>query len=117
MEGDAQKSDLLHNKFKLPNLHPFSCFALSTNIQNYNPDDITIWINQTSSSFPFGCTALHNYITGSDTISLKYQDYLYDMFNWATPTNAFKWRFTEATPGVLDFSKPDEAIIVLRSRG
>ena len=49
-------------------------------------------------TFAFG-TAIHmSYITDHNSHShTKYQNFIYDNFEWAVPENAMKWRLMEWT--------------------
>ena len=61
-------------------------------------------IEQVKSSFPFGSTVVYDHIVNTGEEDLKYQDYFYGLFNWATPTNVLKWRIMEQEEVVDTYS-------------
>lgn len=56
-------------------------------------------------------------MTGTEASHQLYRDYFFDMFNYVTPTNDFKWVSTESTRGVLKYDKADEMVQIFSERG
>ncbi|ELU08452.1 hypothetical protein CAPTEDRAFT_217971 [Capitella teleta] len=78
---------------------------------------ISLQINQTKSSFPFGSSVVHRYLVGEGELGVKYRDYFNGLFNWGTPNSDMKWRIMEPVKGEVDFEKTDEMIEVLLQNG
>ena len=54
-------------------------------------------VRQISHGFPFGSAVNADFMSGTDTQSMRYKTVFYDHFNYATIENALKWRQMEWT--------------------
>ncbi|OIW12854.1 hypothetical protein TanjilG_24787 [Lupinus angustifolius] len=71
-----------------------------------------VFINQTSSSFPFGVGINHNILTSKD-----YQRWFVSRFKYATFTNQMKWYSTEIVRGVENYTIADAMLKFTKENG
>ncbi|CAL0316336.1 unnamed protein product [Lupinus luteus] len=72
----------------------------------------TVFINQTSSRFPFGCGMNDHILTSKD-----YQSWFASRFKYTTFTNQMKWYYTEAERGVENYTIADTMLKFTKENG
>lgn len=85
------------------------------NIQFANGDPLparSVEVRQTRQAFNFGSALNANFLNNP-----QYDAFVRQNFKWVTPENEFKWRFTEPSRDVYDFSTADRFVNYALSRG
>ncbi|XP_067664849.1 uncharacterized protein [Haliotis asinina] len=85
-----------------------------THSSSFTPADIEIKIDHKSHLFGFGSVINENYMTNSGY--KQYQNFVYDMFNWAT-AGSFKWKYNRGTKDHPDYTATTNAVKVLKQHG
>ena len=70
-------------------------FLFSVNIGINNPDDVEVDVFLKRHQFGFGTCIAADRVSGNSTQDQRYQEVLYDNFEWVVFENAMKWRRME----------------------
>ncbi|XP_013421507.1 uncharacterized protein LOC106181603 [Lingula anatina] len=81
----------------------------------YHLNDTEIQVQQESSEFPFGAMVKADLILGEN--EQKYRDFVSEMWDWTTISNAMKWRMMQWHKDSLDYETPTQTVAELLKMG